>query len=131
MKKQKASRLIPHSSHIIYPQRPAQQELQRLITKTSSLLGWDTYLADNQCITTAISAKLQCYFKKSFTNFGHRTRKKLSAGLVRVGDVGALNGRLNSSGKHALIIVIGFFFSSRRRHTRFDCDWSSDVCSSD
>src|SRR5256886_3678046 len=25
----------------------------------------------------------------------------------------------------------GFFFSSRRRHTRFDCDWSSDVCSSD
>src|SRR6266478_1185734 len=24
-----------------------------------------------------------------------------------------------------------FFFSSRRRHTRFDCDCSSDVCSSD
>src|SRR2546430_9035086 len=23
------------------------------------------------------------------------------------------------------------FFASRRRHTRFDCDWSSDVCSSD
>src|SRR5260370_15437641 len=23
------------------------------------------------------------------------------------------------------------FFSSRRRHTRFKCDWSSDVCSSD
>src|SRR2546427_7362223 len=32
-------------------------------------------------------------------------------------------------------MIIGFFcfffFSSRRRHTRFDCDWSSDVCSSD
>src|SRR2546430_16239287 len=28
--------------------------------------------------------------------------------------------------KHSL-----FFFSSRRRHTIFDCDWSSDVCSSD
>src|SRR6266478_3480237 len=28
-------------------------------------------------------------------------------------------------------MVIFFFFSSRRRHTRFDCDWSSDVCSSD
>src|SRR2546430_6024253 len=27
--------------------------------------------------------------------------------------------------------MIFFFFSSRRRHTRFDCDWSSDVCSSD
>src|SRR5438270_13752563 len=24
-----------------------------------------------------------------------------------------------------------FFFSGRRRHTRFYCDWSSDVCSSD
>src|SRR3954462_1383520 len=24
-----------------------------------------------------------------------------------------------------------FFFSSRRRHTRLSCDWSSDVCSSD
>src|SRR2546427_11826826 len=29
------------------------------------------------------------------------------------------------------IIRSFFFFSSRRRHTRFDCDWSSDVCSSD
>src|SRR5256886_3143734 len=28
-------------------------------------------------------------------------------------------------------ILMFFFFSSRRRHTRFDCDWSSDVCSSD
>src|SRR2546430_4649840 len=27
--------------------------------------------------------------------------------------------------------IMFFFFSSRRRHTRFDCDWSSDVCSSD
>src|SRR2546430_8355255 len=32
---------------------------------------------------------------------------------------------------HPQIIQVGFFFSSRRRHTRFDCDWSSDVCSSD
>src|SRR6266480_4946622 len=27
--------------------------------------------------------------------------------------------------------IILFFFSSRRRHTRLTCDWSSDVCSSD
>src|SRR5256886_10757029 len=37
--------------------------------------------------------------------------------------------------RHAGVICcthwIVFFFSSRRRHTRFDCDWSSDVCSSD
>src|SRR5256886_8817065 len=30
-----------------------------------------------------------------------------------------------------LYLLFFFFFSSRRRHTRFDCDWSSDVCSSD
>src|SRR5260370_30195045 len=29
------------------------------------------------------------------------------------------------------MICLFFFFSSRRRHTRFKCDWSSDVCSSD
>src|SRR6266481_8372771 len=28
-------------------------------------------------------------------------------------------------------MVCVFFFSSRRRHTRWNCDWSSDVCSSD
>src|SRR6266481_9160104 len=27
--------------------------------------------------------------------------------------------------------IFCFFFSSRRRHTRWNCDWSSDVCSSD
>src|SRR5256886_14211349 len=30
-----------------------------------------------------------------------------------------------------IMLFFFFFFSSRRRHTRFDCDWSSDVCSSD
>src|SRR5690606_40560553 len=29
------------------------------------------------------------------------------------------------------IVLRSFFFSSRRRHTRFSRDWSSDVCSSD
>src|SRR5438309_9771563 len=28
-------------------------------------------------------------------------------------------------------MLFSFFFSSRRRHTRWNCDWSSDVCSSD
>src|SRR2546430_6315858 len=33
---------------------------------------------------------------------------------------------------HAIsLLIFFFFFSSRRRHTIFDCDWSSDVCSSD
>src|SRR5689334_24126566 len=30
-----------------------------------------------------------------------------------------------------LLFNFFFFFSSRRRHTRWSCDWSSDVCSSD
>src|SRR5690606_39949739 len=29
------------------------------------------------------------------------------------------------------LFFVFFFFSSRRRHTRFSRDWSSDVCSSD
>src|SRR5688572_31581026 len=39
-------------------------------------------------------------------------------------DVGQSDGEVGLFGEP-------FFFSSRRRHTRFDCDWSSDVCSSD
>src|SRR2546430_3944373 len=31
----------------------------------------------------------------------------------------------------AIELFVLFFFSSRRRNTVFDCDWSSDVCSSD
>src|SRR5256885_9731319 len=34
-------------------------------------------------------------------------------------------------GELALQQAIDFFFSSRRRHTRLQGDWSSDVCSSD
>src|SRR5690606_40837170 len=30
-----------------------------------------------------------------------------------------------------VLVLEYFFFSSRRRHTRFSRDWSSDVCSSD
>src|SRR5688572_5837815 len=33
--------------------------------------------------------------------------------------------------RNAFAVTIILFFSSRRRHTIFDCDWSSDVCSSD
>src|SRR5256886_6986958 len=38
---------------------------------------------------------------------------------------------IGSLARIELEVDCGFFFSSRRRHTRFDCDWSSDVCSSD
>src|SRR5260370_18626634 len=48
--------------------------------------------------------------------------------------MGVLRGKLSlCRGRlHAIALRLeGFFFSSRRRHTRFKCDWSSDVCSSD
>src|SRR5205807_7363413 len=41
-------------------------------------------------------------------------------------------GILLVSGALGYIVTFGFFFfSSRRRHTRLQGDWSSDVCSSD
>src|SRR2546430_13655042 len=51
---------------------------------------------------------------------GHVVKQVTGSHLVSIGDVGL-----------PLISGICLFFSSRRRHTRFDCDWSSDVCSSD
>src|SRR5256885_3889297 len=34
-------------------------------------------------------------------------------------------------GNESRVTTVNFFFSSRRRHTRLQGDWSSDVCSSD
>src|SRR2546430_5152102 len=39
--------------------------------------------------------------------------------------------KMSGANTKRLVKTEYFFFSSRRRHTRFDCDWSSDVCSSD
>src|SRR5439155_7385932 len=36
-----------------------------------------------------------------------------------------------ASSLRVIFVYIFFFFSSRRRHTRWPRDWSSDVCSSD
>src|SRR2546430_8145975 len=46
-------------------------------------------------------------------------------------DMIRLRPRCLSSRMASIGDIVFFFFSSRRRHTRFDCDWSSDVCSSD
>src|SRR2546430_1747847 len=75
---------------------------------------------------------------------------------MTVGDAGRIINPLSARGQEAVCVVNALgtewtgrmrtapdsavrgptrawvlFFSSRRRHTRFDCDWSSDVCSSD
>src|SRR5579862_9797454 len=39
--------------------------------------------------------------------------------------------RLGALTVYAMCKSVFFFFSSRRRHTRWNCEWSSDVCSSD
>src|SRR5256885_420172 len=57
---------------------------------------------------------------------------------------GQFSGRVQQTYKHAVprfvvpehgtmvaLALVRFFFSSRRRHTRLQGDWSSDVCSSD
>src|SRR2546430_11278279 len=44
---------------------------------------------------------------------------------VEAAELGAMQSLVKPIGPALL------FFSSRRRHTIFDCDWSSDVCSSD
>src|SRR5256885_5366373 len=42
------------------------------------------------------------------------------------------NVRLSSVSRlYTVVHICFFFFSSRRRHTRLQGDWSSDVCSSD
>src|SRR5438477_7248574 len=38
---------------------------------------------------------------------------------------------LPDTATNCYVLEYFFFFSSRRRHTRLTCDWSSDVCSSD
>src|SRR6478736_5120840 len=38
---------------------------------------------------------------------------------------------LAMSSRNVYLSPDALFLSSRRRHTSFDCDWSSDVCSSD
>src|SRR2546430_5880295 len=42
-----------------------------------------------------------------------------------------VSGAMGEGGKGLLEGTLKVVFSSRSRHTRFDCDWSSDVCSSD
>src|SRR5256886_3996365 len=55
--------------------------------------------------------------------------------FVMVSNNGGVSGKILEhvmlGGVVSEILTCFFFFSSRRRHTRFDCDWSSDVCSSD
>src|SRR2546426_1895129 len=51
--------------------------------------------------------------------------------LVRLNTMRTTIARGMISVSTVCVFVFFFFFSSRRRHTRLQGDWSSDVCSSD
>ena len=52
------------------------------------------------------------------------------SGVLRSVMAGVVGIRISMQVR-VIFICLFFFFSSRRRHTRFTSDWSSDVCSSD
>src|SRR6266481_7512561 len=61
--------------------------------------------------------------------------RAIESRILVVDDIAAnrdlLERRLAREGHQVVTVESGFFFSSRRRHTSWNCDWSSDVCSSD
>src|SRR2546430_17244664 len=66
---------------------------------------------------------------------GRLTSENAMTKMIRVLMTGMASSHILHSDRLLRIrrrwLVIVYFFSSRRRHTIFDCDWSSDVCSSD
>src|SRR6266571_4056653 len=65
------------------------------------------------------------------SGYSLRERTGESIIILQVARAGSLD-MLIAKGKVSLRPELWpFFFSSRRRHTRLTCDWSSDVCSSD
>src|SRR5256885_6523358 len=62
---------------------------------------------------------------------GSRNRRRIKVNqrgkIFRVG----IKSNISTNRNNVISGVEKFFFSSRRRHTRLQGDWSSDVCSSD
>src|SRR5260221_8071759 len=68
-------------------------------------------------------------------------RLQRAAGEIAIEEAVVVGGGLDGGSSEDLLMhrrqragrigIAVFFFSSRRRHTRSLCDWSSDVCSSD
>src|SRR5690554_4243281 len=70
----------------------------RLATKSNQI---------KQLIRNGRSASVQRTFKKSFTSFSHSTRNKTRDGLLRIRNITALNGTINTTTTNAYSIVIG------------------------
>src|SRR5688572_25766341 len=86
-------------------------------------------------VAREVLAALRCTQTFVVTNSDtHAVQRKVERLDAGTGDAAWLAPRVRGYARKFEIDDSGpgpFFFSSRRRHTRFDCDWSSDVCSSD
>src|SRR2546430_1980497 len=83
----------------------------------------------------AVCASGDCSAEAVYAGAGHREDVAVptydgGGMVVLLGGYAEEGGGVGSEGDRSPRFGL-FFFSSRRRHTRFDCDWSSDVCSSD
>src|SRR5256886_4119175 len=67
------------------------------------------------------------FYKDPVSDYG-RLNSELFRAVRLVVDTGIHDKNWS---RDKVIEYMHVFVSSRRRHTRFDCDWSSDVCSSD
>src|SRR6266571_4837026 len=82
-------------------------------------------------LVVAVSVK-----KKSLVELPHHPCEELGCGIL-IGwqsvcfAAAGVNQEAERDWKSSFPLEVCFFFSSRRRHTRLTCDWSSDVCSSD
>src|SRR5256885_16174805 len=72
---------------------------------------------------------VRAYICTSIEQCLQKARKLIPAWSAHAAVEGMLNGI--STGEQIRHMQVYVFFSSRRRHTRLQGDWSSDVCSSD
>src|SRR5437588_410555 len=66
-----------------------------------------------------------------FSALTRRSSKKASSAPATSKRAHRRNWKVKAIADSGVQFRRGVFFSSRRRHTRSLCDWSSDVCSSD
>src|SRR5690242_17105540 len=92
----------------------------------------DVLATDNNTVgmgDAGIKSAIQC---SNVPNPDEAVPSFVSGAMAKAGK-GLLEGTLQAgtSAVSDKLLDLVFFFSSRRRHTRLTCDWSSDVCSSD
>src|SRR2546430_1706034 len=106
----------------------ATTHFTRVITRLSHANTTITYYSDRTIVTTRSTSRhrLFCALSAESCRDWSRTLSPTSMWRTLV-----LFSLVLSALYRCLLVLFFFFFSSRRRHTRFDCDWSSDVCSSD